>query len=307
MSFDVTALAAYTDQQRFPLVTASVFSAKSISMANKQLGIKSSADINIVDTDARFQTGGTCSWNASGTTTFTQRVITVGKVAVMEEFCPETLEQYYLQTQLPSGSTYKNLPFEQIISEKKAGKIAEQLEKAVWQGNTASGDPNLSKFDGWLKIIDAATGPVTATAQASISSSTVRGIHENIYTLIPAAIIDKEDLVCFEGWDTFRLLLNKLTADNMYNYKTDDAAQTGELMYPGTTLKIVAVHGLDSTNRIIAARTSNLYFGTDMMNEEEQFRFFPFEDGSDAIRFKAKFKAGCQIAFPSEIVKYANS
>lgn len=308
MAYNVSALTDYTEQQKFPLITKSLFESKTISMMTPHVGIKSAETLNFIDTNARFQTGGTCAWNASGDTSFSQRTLTVGKLTVMEELCPKALESKYVQSQLPSGSHYTGLPFEQEFTELKAGLIAEQMETAVWQGDTSSGDANLSKFDGLLKIIDAASATVIhATEQASISASTVRGIFENIYTLIPVAIINKEDIRVFVGWDTFRTLTNKLTVDNLYHYTADDAARSGEMFYPGTTLKIVAVHGLNTTNRIIAARLSNLHFGTDLMNEEEQFRIFEFQDGSDAIRFKAEWKAGVQIAFPNEIVEYQNS
>ena len=55
---------------------------------------------------------------------------------------------------------YDSVPFEQEYSEKKAKTIAAQLETALWQGDTASGNVNLNKFDGLVKLIGAATGVV---------------------------------------------------------------------------------------------------------------------------------------------------
>lgn len=314
MGFSLASLTAYTEQNNFPLLTKAVFGAKTIGMMTPQPGIKSAHTLNFLDTDAKFQAGGSCSFNASGTTSFTQRTLTVGKIAVMEEICIPDLEAYYLQTQLPTGSHYSDMPFEQQWTELKASLIASQLETAVWQGDTGSANANLKRFDGLIKIIDAEGTVVASTGGqgTAISSSNVRTVIEGIYTNIPAAIIDKDDLRVFMGWDVFRILINKLTADNLYHYTADDAAKSGEMYYPGTTLRIVAVHGLDGLNTtgktcIVAARTSNMFFGTDMMGEEDNFRLAEMTDLSNAIRFRVDFKAGVQIAFPAEIVKYANS
>ena len=124
MAFDISALSAYTEQNEALLVTSSVLGAKTASLiksaGNVMIGVKSSETINIMDTDAIFQAGGTCGFNASGATTFTQRTVTVGKIKVQESLCPKSLETSYLQKALPTGSQYDSIPFEQQYSEKKA-------------------------------------------------------------------------------------------------------------------------------------------------------------------------------------------
>jgi hypothetical protein len=234
---------------------------------------------------------------------------------IAETLCPEDLEAKFLQRLVQPGSKHDQLPLEKEITDRKIALIAKQLEVAVWQGDTNAGNTNRKQFDGWLKLIDAAGTAVTATAQASISSSTVRGIFEDIYSKIPSAILGADDLVVFCGYDTFRTLMTKLTADNLFNYTTDSAAANFEMMYPGTNLKIVGVPGLNADNdagaaatyknRIVAARTSNLYFGTDLLNEYEKYDVW-FSQDDQNIKTLFRFKAGCQVAFPSEIVTYKN-
>ena len=65
----------------------------------------------------------------------------------------------------------------------------------------------------------------------------------------------------------------------------------------------VAVPGLNSTNEIYAMRVSNLYLGTDMMNEEEKFEFF-YAKEADEMRFLSEFNYGIQFAFPDEITRF---
>lgn len=305
MAFDVSALSNYTNEPVEVLLVKPLFSGKTISMMEKQTGIKSAETINIVAASGVWQAD-SCGFSASGETVFTQRTITVGKIKVNLDWCPKDLESKYTQKALAKGSSYDTIAFMEEIVGDVEQNITSKMETVVWQGDTTSGDAYLSRFDGLIKIIDAAAGVVDATPQASISTSTVRGIFENIFTLIPVAIINAEDLRCFCGWDTFRTLIVKLTTDNLFHYTTDGKTETGEITYPGTNLKIVAVHGLNSKNRIFAMRTSNMYFGTDLENEQEQYEVF-FAKEAQKVRYIAAWKAGVQVAFPDHIVSYQNT
>lgn len=379
MAFSLGTLANYTDEQRFPLIRKAVLSAKTASLLTLQAGVKSSAAINILESDAVFQADG-CGFNASGTTALTQRVITTGAIKVQEALCPKALEAKYIQTQLAPGSMYDSIPFEQLYAEEKAAQIAKALEVALWQGDLTSGNANLNKFDGLLKVIDGSyaaanvnaqkisgtvattsgsatvTGTSTlftsqvsagdklvigantytvsvvtnntsitltgnaaanasgvvakvvkaasdffATPVAAVTSSNVEAIMDAVYKAIPVEVLDKEDAIIFCGTDVFRLYTIALKNANLYHYGVD--AVNFELFLPGTNIKIVAVNGLNGTSRIIAARKSNLYYGLDLVGEEERFEIF-YARENDEIRFMAAFKAGVQVAFPAQVANF---
>ena len=313
MAFSVSTLANYTKENEALLVTASVLGAKTASLiksaGNVMVGVKSAETINIMDTDAFFQAGGTCGWNASGTTSFTQRTVTVGKIKVQEALCPKTLEAKYLQKALPTGSMYDSIPFEQEYTDKKALTIASQLETAIWQGDTASANGNLNKFDGLIKLIGAASGVVDANVSgfvsgaplSSITASNVISLLDGVYKAIPAKVVAADDMTIFVGQDTFRTYTIALKNANMFNYAFDGKADS-EFVLPGTSIKVVAVAGLNGTNDVFALRLSNLFLGTDLLNEEEKFEIF-FAKEADEVRFACEFKMGVNIAFPDEIVK----
>jgi hypothetical protein len=313
MAFSVSSLANYTKENEALLVTSSVLGAKTAALiksaGNVMVGVKSAETINIMDTDAFFQAGGTCGWNASGTTSFTQRTVTVGKIKVQEALCPKTLESKYLQKALPTGSQYDSIPFEQEFSDKKAKTIASQLESAIWQGDTASANGNLNKFDGLIKLIGAASGVVDANVSGFISgapltainASNVISLFDGVYRAIPAKVVAAEDMVIVCGMDTFRTYTIALKNANMFNYAFDGKADS-EFVLPGTSIKVVALQGLNGTNDVYAMRLSNLFLGTDLLNEEEKFEIF-FAKEADEVRFAAEFKMGVNVAFPDEIVK----
>lgn len=321
MAFDVSALTNYTIENENLLVMKSLFGSKTKQLlqaeGNIMTGVKSSEKINIMDTDAIFQNGGTCGFNSSGNTTFTQRTVTVGKIKVNESLCPKTLESKYTQKALQIGSRYESIPFEEQYTEQKAGTIAEQLETALWQGDTDSVDVNLNKFDGYIKLIDAAAVAIAANsatyitagaiaAGTGITVGNVKSIVAAMWLAMPARIQGKSDVRVFCGWDTFNKFIAAYTDVNLFHFApkgTEVSAEAGEVIIPGTNYVLTAVHGLDGTNRLYTVRMSNMYNGTDLENEEERFEIF-FAKEADEIRFIVEFKDGVNVAFPNEIVQF---
>lgn len=314
MAFNISALADYTEQNEALLVTNSVLGAKTAALiksaGNVMVGVKSSQTINIMDTDAVFQSGGVCGFNASGATTFTQRTVTVGKIRVNEALCPKDLESKYLQKALPTGSMYDSVPFEQEFSDKKAQRIASQLEIAIWQGDTVSANVNLNKFDGLVKLIGAAAGVINANVSgfitggpvASITVTNVVAVMDAVYQAIPAQIVSYDDVAIMCGMDVFRQYQIALKNANMFNYTFDGKADS-EFVLPGTTIKVIALQGLNGTGDVYAGRLSNFFIGTDLLNEEERFEIF-YAKEADQVRFVSEFKFGVNFAFPDELVKF---
>ena len=303
----VSPLTTYTEQQRLPLITKAVFSARTAALFTKQVGVKSAAALNLMDTDAALQSGTACGWNvagaASGTTTFTQRNITVAPMKIQEALCPRSLEQYWMQTQLTAGSTYDGVPFEQAFAEQKALRIAEALENAIWSGSTL--------VTGLLTILNAASGSTvsgnTAAVSASVGITTNNAISifDNIYNRIPQAILTRNDLVIFCGWDTFRTLIGALKSNTgvMYNQVDLQGLADGDIFYPGTNVRVVAVPGLLGYNRLVCSYLGNFFYGTDLLSDEENFSLWYSQD-NDEVRFQAAFKVGVQVAYPDLIVDW---
>src|SRR6185437_89052 len=251
MAFDVSALSNCTNQNNFPLITNSLFEAKTMKLMTPMTGIKSAETVNIMETDSIFQAGGTCGFLTSGTTSFSQRTLTVGRIKINESLCPKTLEAYYLQLQLPTGSRYENLPFEEVYSNEKAGKIAQQLEVAVWQGDTTLADANLKRFDGLLKIIDASGSAIAAdntNNTEAITSSNAIAKFDSLYENIPTQLLNKNDFTIFCGLDVFRLYTVALKNQNLFHYDAVAAAADMEIIMPGTNIKVIGVNGLNSAN-----------------------------------------------------------
>ena len=307
MSFVVSSLNNYTNEQSTDLLVKALFGSKTASTLQSagqvQVGVKSSASLNLLASTVYFQADG-CGYNPSGATTFTQRNITVGAVKVEETLCPKTLEAKWMQTQIMAGSPTM-IPFEEQIGAEKSAVIADALEVAMWQGDTASGNPNINRFDGFVKVIANASptlGNGAPTTFTSITNANIDDIIDQMYAQLPSRVATKTDLVCFLGVDAFKLMLVNLKNANLFHYVAD-APQSMELVYPGTNVKLIAVGGLTGTNKLAMGSLSNFFVGTDLANEEESYKLWYSED-NDEVRFRTTFKYGVQVAFPAEIVYF---
>lgn len=313
MAFSVGTLADYVKQKADEIVTASLFDAKTQqliqSAGNVMVEVKSAQTVNIMDTDAAFQDDSGCAFNASGTTTFTQRTLTVGKIKVQEALCPKDLEAKYLQESLRPGTNQDSIPFEAAYMDRKASKVAEQLETAIWQGNKLSTNMNLNKFDGFEKIIADASGVVNANTTPFVSATVtslnvgnILSVIKAIKNALPARVKGKSDVKIFCGWDTFDIIVDAHVNANLFNYGSQNIGD-GEFTIPGTRYQVVAVHGLDGVSDLYGMRTSNMFFGTDLLSDETNAEMWYSQDDRN-VKFHLAFKAGVQVAFPSEIVKF---
>lgn len=308
MAFNVSTLANYTNEQSTELVLKSLFGGKTAAVLQAagqvQVGVKSAEALNILTTSVFLQADG-CGYNPSGTTTFTQRTITVGAMKVEETMCPKTLEAKWMQTQIAPGSATE-IPFEEQIGRDKANNIAKLLEVAVWQGDTATSNtnPNTNRFDGFNKIIDAASASTVAGNTSSATAITIANIEDlidNMYAVVPADISDADDLVLWVGIDTYKKYTTALRNSNLFHYAAESEGM--EITIPATNIKMIAVGGLNGTDRMYLGKLSNFYMGTDLANEYENYQIFYSRD-NDEVRFRAALKAGVQIAFPDQIVQF---
>lgn len=329
MAFDVSALSNYTRDNADRLIAKSYFGSKAYNLltakgANVQTGIKTSENIHLIDEEIIFQSDSGCGFNASGGSTISKRVITVGAIKVNKTYCPTDLRPKYTQVLLNPGSMKEkdaSTELARILTENNAAAIAEKMETAWFQGDTTLVDVNLNKFDGLLKQCTVANGAVDAntstynvngatnstsfTSAATSGSGATRNMSDAVnavWRAFPAGVKGKSDAVILMGTDLFDLyILSEITA-NRYHYVPGTTA-TYEYTIPGTGYTIYGLEGMSGSNKILGLRASNVYFGVDLEHEDEQFEMVYNED-DELTRFKARFKAGINVAYPDEVVNY---
>ena len=119
-----------------------------------------------------------------------------------------------------------------------------------------------------------------------------------VYNAIPEKVLDGASILV--GSDTFRKFIQELVAKNYYHYSGENL--NGEIMLPGSQVKVIAVNGLNGTDKIVAGQLDkNFFYGCDMMNDEEKFELWYSQDFRE-FRLAIEFNAGVQVAFPDEVV-----
>jgi hypothetical protein len=309
--YDTTGLPAVVNDQSLELLTRSFFEGKTGETFKKQTGIKSTDDLHYIQNTLVYQVDNGCTFDAVGDVTFSKRTITVGKIKIQQEFCAKELEGFWTERALKPGSNYDYIAFESDFLDYLVGLMGEAKELALWQSEIGgAGGDNLDKFDGFNVVIDDSAAaidgnPLAITVATGITAANVIGIFDGIWVLLPAKLKSKEDLQFMCGSDVFDTLILALKNANLFHYDGVNGTpyQTGEIILPGTGYKVVRHFGLDGSDRIHLARTSNFVIGTDLESDEDSFeiRENPI---SKTMMLDIHFKLGTQVAFPNEIVTF---
>lgn len=254
-----------------------------------------------------------CDFTPSSSVTLTERIIEPQELQVNLELCKSN----YLNTwqAMEMGfSAYHEFPasFADFLIAHVAEKVAEEIEKNIWQGNTGGAAP-VNHFNGFETLIDAVTpgGEVTA---ASVTASNVVDELGKIVDAIPSAAYSKSDLKVYVSSNIARAYQRALGGFAAVGTATDaltpGAGFEGQ-MYVGR--KPMNFDGVDlvmcpgmADNTAIASPASNLFFGTGLLSDQNEVRVIDMAeyDGSQNIRIIMRMTAGVQFGNASDIVLY---
>jgi len=309
MAFSLGTLAAYIEDQDFPLIAQMQASGGLAEVADIQTGIKGSSHLQFLSTDVVFGSDA-CTRTASGTTALTQRTLTVGAIAVSENLCIKDLNGYWAQVLVKKGAAgEEEMPseIEAVYMEKKMNAMQNQLTISDFQGDTTSATNNLSYYDGLLKIVDAGaavdgnTGGVTVAT--TISTANVLAILDAMWSAIPENISNAEDLSLFIPISVYKKYVVALKNANLFHYSGDGEQ---ERLY-GTNVALrptVGLPGAAGSERMILTRNANIVIGMDGDADEDamKVRLDPVTEKN--IFFDVTFKRGVQVRFIDEVVEF---
>ena len=113
-SYVVSSITGFTDQVGGELLAKALIGAQTPKYANVRLGIKGTQALNLLNSSPSFQDGA-CGWNASGTTTLTQRNITTFSEKLNEALCPKDLYPTYQSMFLQPGHYEEQVPLKMLL------------------------------------------------------------------------------------------------------------------------------------------------------------------------------------------------
>jgi hypothetical protein len=294
--FDLSALETYTDQTGGLLLAEAVTKGKTAELCYVQSGVKGSQAINLLTSTLNVQDG-SCGWNSSGSTTFTQRNITVCDKKVNEALCPRDLNNYWASAFLNAGSYNEQVPFEEAIAQLKVDQIAEYVENELWRATTGT-----SCFDGFATLISTGTtGVIAVTGATGITASNALAEVDKLIELIPNEVADRSDLIVWMSMANYRKYLINLRTANYFHF-APDAAEFPEYvtMHPGTNVRVAGTSGIN-TDGVYLGPAEYMVVGVDLLSDEERLDIFYSRD-NDEVRVRSNFKIGAQIAFPEYFV-----
>lgn len=312
MAFNGSSLVSYVDQTK-DLILKTQFKATSADYLSVLPGVKGPTSLNLVDNAISFQVNG-CGFNPVGDTTLSQVTLTPGNIKVNKDFCMKDLRTWYTRHMLAPGTRNEkeSMIAEQAFVENIVANTAATLETALWQGDITSGNVNLNKFDGFLKVISGSSaiaantaafipsGPISAAT--GITTSNAYDIVYGTYLAVPEAALAKGDVYVYGGMDTFRKFVKNGTDKNLFHYTTESEAGN-KVIIPGTNTYFVGLNGLSGTNRLIGASMSNMVYGVDLLDDVERF-VLRFDDFTEKLDLIIEFTAGVAVAFPDQISQF---
>lgn len=237
--------------------------------------------------------------------TLTEKVLTPTELQVNLQICKKELHSDWEAAQM-GYSAFDNLPplFSDFVIARVAAEVASATETSIWAG--AAGEGN---FDG-LKTLAAADGTVVDVAKATVTSANVVAQLGAIVDAIPSGVYGADDLVIYVSQNIYRAYIRALGGFGAaglgaagYDNKGNNQS-LGGLFFDG--IKIYPTSGL-ADNNAMAARSSNLFFGTGLLNDRNEVKVIDMSDidGSQNVRVVMRYTAGCQIGVGADVVLYS--
>lgn len=246
-----------------------------------------------------------CNFTNHGTLALTESILEPKNLQINMETCKDTLLSSWEADTMRAGAMNNNSPkFEDYVISYFTQHIADAVESSVWSGAAATN----GEFEGFLTATTGAfavNGNVIQTDNdgGAGTSYTAANIIANLQTIaaaIPSTVYGREDLRIYMNWKTYRLYVSAISAlgyVNMYSMNNDY-----EATFEG--IKLSVVYGMPD-DKLVAAQTSNLFFGTDLVSDTTQVKMLDMSplDGSENLRFVAKYSGGVQVGIGAEVVQ----
>ena len=241
-----------------------------------------------------------CDFDTDGTLALTESVLTPKNLQINMQTCKTQLLESWEADTMKAGAWNNNAPkFEDYVISYFTQHIADSVESSVWSGTGATS----GEFEGFLTATTGAfavNGNVVANAAGGAYTATsIISELQTIAAAIPSTVYGKEDLRIYMNWKTYRFYISAISTlgyVNLYSMNNDY-----EAMFEG--IKLAVVYGMPD-NQMEAAQTSNLYFGTDLVSDTTQVKMLDMSplDGSENLRFVAKFSGGVQVGIGADVV-----
>ena len=307
MATNTTITTTYAGEKLQGFISAALLSANTIENGGVSVkpNVKFKAVIKSLATGTLIADD-TCDFTYSSSVTLDERILEPETFQVNLQLCKDDFRSDWDAISM-GYSAFDSLPpsFADYLVAHVAAKVAEEMESTIWGGT----DATAGQFDGFTTLF-ANDNDVIDVTGTSITAGNVIEEMGKVVDAIPSAIYGKEDLKLYVSKNVMKAYVRALGGFSVAatsNAGTDNKGtqwyDNGALSFDG--ISIFMANGL-ADNKMVAAQTSNLYFGTGVLSDLNQVKVLDMADldGSQNVRVIARFTAGIQYGFGGEIVYY---
>jgi len=250
----------------------------------------------------------TCDFTATSTLTLTEKIIQPEEFQVNLQLCKKDFKSDWDAIGM-GYSAFDTLPknFADFLIGHVAEKVAAAMETTIWTGVNATA----GQFAGIMTqlLTEAAQPSAQEIAGTTVTAANVVTELGKIVDALPATLYGKEDLTLYVSNNIYRAYVRALggfaaagVGANGYDNKGTNQV-LGDLFFDG--VRVFLANGL-AANTALLTPTSNLYFGTGLLNDMNQVKVLDMADldGSENVRVVMRFTADAKYGFATDLVSY---
>jgi len=237
---------------------------------------------------------GTCDFTPTGTITLTERILTLEEFQVQRQICKKDFFIDWTTADVMSGRV--NTQIQDAIIGRLVGGIAAKNETVMWSGVNATA----GEYDGFLTLIKAGGSGAVSAGSGAIDDTNIIATLWDIISTAPAAVKGAaEKPTIYMGQAAWEYYMQAQIADGNGWYAT--AGPEVQKRFVGM-YEIAVCPGMPADN-IVFAQKSNLMLGTWQENQMNEVFILDMQnlDGSQNVRYGARFYLGAQIAVGEDI------
>ena len=249
----------------------------------------------------------TCDFTDSSSVTLAERILEPETFQVNLQLCKDDFRSDWDAISM-GYSAFDSLPpsFADYLVGHVAAKIAEEMETTIWSGTNATA----GQFDGFTTLFAADASVIDVTGTTVTAGNVIDELGK-VVDAIPSAVYGKEDLKLYVSKNVMKAYVRALGGFGASGLGAAGSDNKGTQWYDNGALSFDGIplfmaNGLGD-NKMVAAQSSNLYFGTGVLSDLNQVKVLDMADldGSQNVRVIARFTGGIQYGFGAEIVYYA--
>jgi len=253
-----------------------------------------------------------CDFQTNSTVDLTERILEVKDLQVNMQLCKSQFHNTWQGIE-QGFSSFDVLPksFADYLIAHVAAQVASANEVSLWNGSSA----NAGEFDGLFStaLVDVNLPPAQLINNVAITPANVIAQMQLVDDAIPASLYGKADLKIYVSQNVAKAYVAALGGFGSLGANSQANAgigaqgtqwyTNGALSFNGTP--IFMANGLPNDS-MMAATTSNLYFGCSLLSDTQEVRVIDMSDidGSQNVRVIMRMAAGATYGVIEDIVVY---